>query len=96
MLGTAGATATAATGTAATQEESPTGGGTPAGTEGSATGTEGGSPAEGGGGGGGGGVPQLPNSAKTLGIATTVVTAATLGLTYVFLRYGGDYEMPGE
>jgi halocyanin-like protein len=50
----------------------------------------------GGGGGDGGDVPQVPNSAKTLGIATTVVMAATLGLTYVFLRYGGDYEMPGE
>jgi len=46
-----------------------------------------------GGGGGGADVPQVPNSAKTLGIATTVVAAATLGLTYVFMRYGGDYEM---
>jgi len=45
-------------------------------------------------GGGGADVPQVPNSAKTLGIATTVVMLATLGLTYVFLRYGGDYEMP--
>ncbi len=55
--------------------------------------------ASGGGGGGGGGgdaQPQLSNSAKTLGVATTVVMAATLGLTYVFMRYGGDYEMPEE
>ncbi|MBX0286842.1 halocyanin domain-containing protein [Haloarcula salinisoli] len=47
----------------------------------------------GGGGGGGSDVVQVPNSAKTLGIATTLVAAATLGLTYVFMRYGGDYEM---
>jgi len=40
--------------------------------------------------------PAIPSSAKTLGIATTVVMAATLGLTYVFMRYGGDYETPGE
>ena len=53
-------------------------------------------PTASGGGGGGGGDDQLqvPSSAKTLGIATTVVMAATLGLTYVFMRYGGDYEMP--
>ncbi|MFC6756778.1 MULTISPECIES: halocyanin domain-containing protein [Haloarcula] len=48
----------------------------------------------GGGGGGGDGVPRLPDSAKTLGVATTVVMAATLGMTYVFMRYGGDYETP--
>ncbi|MDS0282769.1 halocyanin domain-containing protein [Halomicroarcula sp. S3CR25-11] len=47
-----------------------------------------------GGGGGGDDQPQVPDSAKTLGIATTVVMLATLGLTYVFMRYGGDYEMP--
>ncbi|MDS0260314.1 halocyanin domain-containing protein [Haloarcula sp. S1CR25-12] len=47
----------------------------------------------GGGGGGGGGVPQVPNSAKTLGIATSLVMVVTLGLTYVFMRYGGDYEL---
>jgi len=54
-------------------------------------------PTASGGGGGGGGVgdqPQVSDSAKTLGIATTVVMAATLGLTYVFMRYGGDYETP--
>jgi halocyanin-like protein len=49
----------------------------------------------GGGGDGGADTPQVPNSALTLGIATTVVMLATLGLTYVFLRYGGDYEVPG-
>jgi halocyanin-like protein len=53
-------------------------------------------PTESAGGGGGDGPPQVPSSAKTLGIATTVVMLATLGLTYVFMRYGGDYEVPGE
>ena len=46
------------------------------------------------GGGGGAGPPQVPNSAKTLGVATSVVMVATLGMAYVFLRYGGDYETP--
>jgi halocyanin-like protein len=45
----------------------------------------------GGGGDGGGGEPALPNSAKTLGIATTVAMASTLGLAYFFIKYGGDY-----
>jgi len=43
----------------------------------------------GGGGGGGGGQPAIPDSAKSLGIATSVAMAATLGLAYLFLRYGG-------
>src|SRR6056297_698017 len=56
MLGATGATATAVTGTAAAQEGTPTGGGTPAGTEGgNATGTEGGTA----GGEGGGGPPDF-------------------------------------
>ncbi len=46
----------------------------------------------GGGGGGGGGGPSLPSSAQALGVATTFVMAATLGLAYVFMKYGGDYE----
>ncbi len=50
----------------------------------------------GGGGGGGGGSPQVPSSAKTLGVATSFVMVATLGLAYFFIRYGGDYETPGE
>jgi plastocyanin len=45
------------------------------------------------GGGGGGGPPAIPDSAKTLGIATTVGMASTLGLAYFFMRYGGDYEI---
>ncbi|MFB6164540.1 MAG: halocyanin domain-containing protein [Haloarculaceae archaeon] len=48
----------------------------------------------GGGGGGGGGGPTLPGSAKAVGIATTTVMGATLGLAYFFLKYGGDYETP--
>lgn len=38
---------------------------------------------------GGGGGPAVPDSAKTLGIATSVGLAAILGLAYVFLKYGG-------
>lgn len=41
-----------------------------------------------GGGGGGAGGPALPDVAKSLGVATTVVMAATLGLAYVFIRFG--------
>ena len=47
-----------------------------------------------GGGAGSSGPPEVPNSAKTLGVATSVVMIATLGLAYVFMRYGGDYETP--
>ncbi|WP_436932135.1 halocyanin domain-containing protein [Halosimplex halobium] len=45
----------------------------------------------GGGGGGGPGIPQVPDAARTLGVATGVAMAATLGLTYLFVKYGGDY-----
>jgi len=38
----------------------------------------------------------VPGSAKMLGVATSVVMVATLGMAYVFMRYGGDYEMPDE
>ena len=49
--------------------------------------------AGGGGGGGGGGsdLPQVPDSAKSLGVATTFSMIATLGLAYFFMKYGGDY-----
>lgn len=50
-------------------------------------GTEGG----GDGGGGGGGGPTLPDSARSLGLAASFVMAATLGLAYFFIKYGGDY-----
>ncbi|NLV07501.1 halocyanin domain-containing protein [Haloarcula rubripromontorii] len=40
------------------------------------------------------GPPEVPNSAKTLGVATSFVMVATLGLAYFFIRYGGDYETP--
>ncbi|WP_246987682.1 halocyanin domain-containing protein [Halorientalis marina] len=46
------------------------------------------------GGGGGGGGSVFPNSAKTIGVATSFVMAATLGLAYFFMRYGGDYDTP--
>jgi len=38
----------------------------------------------------------VPGSAKMLGVATSVVMVATLGLAYVFMRYGGDYEVPTD
>ncbi|QLH79322.1 halocyanin domain-containing protein [Halosimplex rubrum] len=44
-----------------------------------------------GGGGDGPGIPQVPDAARTLGVATGVAMAATLGLTYLFIKYGGDY-----
>ncbi|MBX0285998.1 halocyanin domain-containing protein [Haloarcula salinisoli] len=49
-----------------------------------------------GGGGSSTGPLGVPGSAKMLGVATSVVMVATLGMAYVFMRYGGDYEMPDE
>jgi halocyanin-like protein len=40
-------------------------------------------------GGGGGGGPQLPDEAKTLGVATVGGMGAVLGLAYFFLKYSG-------
>ncbi|SFS03104.1 halocyanin domain-containing protein [Halomicrobium zhouii] len=45
-------------------------------------------------GGEGGGGPTLPDSAKSLGVAASFVMAATLGLAYFFMKFGGDYEQP--
>ncbi|WP_415382724.1 plastocyanin/azurin family copper-binding protein [Halosimplex sp. TS25] len=42
-------------------------------------------------GGGGSSIPQVPDAAKSLGIATGFGMAATLGLAYFFIKYGGDY-----
>jgi len=53
-------------------------------------------PTAGGDGGGGGGPQQLPEAAKTFGIATTFVMVLTLGLAYFFMKYGGDYGELGE
>jgi halocyanin-like protein len=47
-----------------------------------------------GGGGEGAAGPTVPESAKALGVATTVAMVATLGLAFFFLKYGGDYETP--
>jgi halocyanin-like protein len=44
-------------------------------------------------GGGGGGGPALPGSAKAIGVATAVVMSASLGLSYIFMKYGGDYDV---
>jgi len=38
-------------------------------------------------------LPQVPDSAKTLGVAGTFAMVATLGLAFFFLKYGGDYEL---
>ena len=35
--------------------------------------------------------PQVPAAAKSLGIAATVVMLATLGLAWVFIKFGGDF-----
>ncbi|RYJ08589.1 plastocyanin [Halogeometricum borinquense] len=43
---------------------------------------------------GGPAAPQVPDSAKTLAIATTIALTSVVGLTYFFLKYGGDYEIP--
>ncbi|WP_123537157.1 plastocyanin/azurin family copper-binding protein [Halosimplex salinum] len=43
------------------------------------------------GGGGGSSRPEVPDAAKSLGIATGFGMAATLGLAYFFIKYGGDY-----
>lgn len=49
---------------------------------------------EGGGGGDRGGeLPSVPNSARTLGIATVSALATVLALAYFFLKYGGDYGL---
>ena len=48
------------------------------------------------GGAGGTGPLGVPGSAKMLGVATSVVMVATLGMAYVFMRYGGDYETPDQ
>jgi plastocyanin len=41
--------------------------------------------------GGGQSAPQVPDSAKTLGIVVSSAMVSTLGLTYVFMKYEGDY-----
>ncbi|MCL7417603.1 MAG: halocyanin domain-containing protein [Halalkalicoccus sp.] len=45
---------------------------------------------------GGGGAEStgvlLPGAAKSAGVALTVALGSTLGLAYVFMKYGGDYE----
>jgi plastocyanin len=46
----------------------------------------------GGSGGGSGGAPSVPDSAKTLGIASVIGMTSTLGLAYFLMRYGGDYR----
>lgn len=42
-------------------------------------------------GGGAGGAPQIPDTARTLGVATFVAMVSTLLFAFFFLKYGGDY-----
>lgn len=37
-------------------------------------------------------IPTVPDSAKSLALATTTALVSVLGLAYFFLKYGGDYE----
>jgi hypothetical protein len=57
---------------------------------------ESGEPPSSGGGEGGGGPPPIPESARTLGIATAFGMLSTLGLAYFFMKYGGDYGQETE
>ena len=41
-------------------------------------------------------LPEVPDSAKTLGVAATFAMVATLGLGFFFMKYGGDYEFEEE
>lgn len=45
----------------------------------------------GGDGGGGAAFPEVPDGARTLAVSATVTFLSVLGLSYVFLKYGGDY-----
>jgi plastocyanin len=40
----------------------------------------------------GGALPVVPGSAQVLAIVATVVLVTVVGLSYVLLKYGGDYE----
>jgi len=40
----------------------------------------------------GGSGPQVPDVAKSVGVAAGFAMAATLGLSYLFLKYGGRGE----
>jgi len=42
------------------------------------------------------GPPEVPDSAKSLGVASFIAMVATLGLAFVFTKYGGDYEPPDQ
>jgi plastocyanin len=37
-------------------------------------------------------LPSVPDSAKSLAIATTTALVSVVGLAYFFLKYGGDYD----
>jgi len=39
----------------------------------------------------GDGAPQIPDSARTLGVAATFAMVSTLAFAFFFIKYGGDY-----
>ena len=41
-------------------------------------------------------VPSVPDAAKTLLIATTGALVAVVAFAYIFIKYGGDYEVSEE
>lgn len=41
-------------------------------------------------------VPQVPEAARAIAIAATFALISVIGLAYVFLKYGGDYEITDE
>lgn len=47
------------------------------------------------GGGGGSSVPSVPESAKSLAVATVSAMLSVLALAYFFIKYGGDYGQEG-
>ncbi len=49
--------------------------------------------ADGGGGGDGGPIPDIPDSARVVGVVTTVAMVSVVLLAYFFLKYGGDYGL---
>jgi len=48
------------------------------------------------GGGGGPSVPAVPETARTLALATMFALLSTLGLAYFFMKYGGNYGTEEE
>jgi plastocyanin len=41
-------------------------------------------------------VPEVPDSARTLAIATAIALVSVVALAYFFMKYGGDYDFGEE